>query len=159
MSYVITFQAISTRILAAGWWLFGLCVLLSFAVSFQGFLRADQSIPAYKFTDLNALMANEDFVFRAVAGGSTASFLKGSQNPMHQEIYRRIEENLEENLLDKYQTAMPDILSSRGGMGVVIEEKSAEAYTAKNCDLYTVGNLHERSYGLAFKRGETDTRL
>ena len=74
--YSIIFQTLSTRILAAGWWLFGLCVLLTFAVSFQAFLQVDQATPNYKVTDISTLIANENFEFKSVKGGSTEAFLK-----------------------------------------------------------------------------------
>ena len=54
---------------------------------------------------------------------------------------------------------MADLLGPNGGgAGLVIEGRSAEAFTAKNCELYTVGNLLERSYALGFKRGEISYR-
>ena len=57
-------------------------------------------------------------------------------------------------MLTGYAESIPEILKSGGDAGVVIEQKSADAFMANNCDLYTVGNLLQRSYALAFTRGE-----
>ena len=71
----------------------------------------------------------------------------------YQQIYQRIQSNVSAYLVSSYNEGIQRLEDSEDhDLGMIAESPRANWYKTKNCDIYTVGNLGERYYGLAVKR-------
>jgi len=107
----------------------------------------------HKYRNVLEMLDNPSFKFMTVNGGSTYSMLKKSKIAYQKQIYQRIQSNVSAYLVSSYNEGIQRLEDSEDhDLGMIAESPRANWYKTKNCDIYTVGNLGERYYGLAVKR-------
>jgi len=143
-------NACSKRLVLLGWWIFGIVMLVVYAVSLKPFLNGGQSVMALETVD--DLLAVDHFRFTCYKGGSTHALLKDSPDELHQAIFDRLDlfdgKGTKEMLEDLYE-------APAGTFGIITESGTADHILGTQCDyaLRKVGNLAARYYGLALPKG------
>ena len=78
------FQAFSTRLVAAAWWIFALAVFATYATTLKSFISENFEPSAFHVaTDLQELLEKSSFTFAVMAHGSSYALLEGSNAQMH----------------------------------------------------------------------------
>merc|ERR1719323_617095 len=149
-------NACSKRLVLLGWWIFGIVMLVVYAVSLKPFLNGGQSVMAFETVD--DLLAADQFRFTCYKGGSTHALLKDSPDELHQAIFDRLDlfdgKGTKEMLEDLYE-------APAGTFGIITESGTADHILGTQCDyaLRKVGNLAARYYGLALPKGSPNKAI
>jgi len=99
------------------------------------------------------LLSNPGINFGWVEGGSTHAFLSSSTVP----TIRRIWQKANRELMPTNKAGMERVLNGNGNFAFLMEQKSIEYYTGKNCQLTQIGDLlNERNYAIALPKGYTE---
>lgn len=146
-------KTVSTRLLTAGWYLFGISILVVYAIGLNGFIRAEFAGTQFLVPSIEALLGDSSFQIGVIQGGSTETMLQNSGIPIHQEIYERVVEDPENNQVGSYVEGIQKVLEGEGNFGLIMEGNAADYFKGQNCDLYSVGALSNKQYAFGFPIG------
>ncbi len=80
-----------------------------------------------------------------------------STDSLHRRIYDRISENADESFINSQMEGVERLSDvDVTNVGIVMEGSTADFVKTRHCGFYTVGQLDERHYALAFPKGLKD---
>ncbi|XP_078281124.1 glutamate receptor U1 [Rhinoraja longicauda] len=144
-------KALSTRIIAAVWWLFVIIFLVTYATNYGASLNSEKQGPQIKsFSDL---AKQSEIEYGTIGGGSTFNFFKQSKIRVYQEIYSAMSSKGDSALVRTMSEGTERVLSSN--YALIGETATIDLAVANNCNLMRVPDVAAmRGYGLATRLGD-----
>ena len=150
------FRAPSTRIVASMWWFFTLIMVSSYTANLAAFLTIENPFPLINSAeDLQKL--NGKIAYGAKSTGSTINFFKDSENDVYQKMYKYMMEH-PENMMKGNEEGLKKAIA--GNYAFLMESSTINYMTQRNCEVVKVGGeLDEKGYGIAMKKGKFRTKF
>ncbi|CAG7824228.1 unnamed protein product [Allacma fusca] len=147
-------KAVSTRMVAGIWWFFTLIMVSSYTANLATFLIVqdlDESIKS-----LEDLAHQTKAKYGCVGTGTTASFFRNSPFPLHQKIWRNMEQMNKKHkvFMEKNAEGLKRVAEGNGNYAFFMESTGIEYNVERNCKLAQVGGpLDSKGYAIALKKG------
>ncbi|XP_026733766.1 glutamate receptor ionotropic, kainate 3-like isoform X1 [Trichoplusia ni] len=139
--------ALAPRMITSVWWFFTMVMVASYVGTLVAFLTVEKNI--LPFNTVEELYNHKSISYGAKEQGSTIKFFQDSENPIYQEMYKKM---VARNWLVKDN----DIGVQRAEnqqYAFFMESTSIEYYKERHCDLLQIGMLLDsKSYGIGMKK-------
>lgn len=144
-------KALSTRIIAAVWWMFGIIFLVTYATNYGASLNSEKQGSHIKsFSDLAKQSKIE---YGTLGAGSTFNFFKQSKIRVYHEIYSAMSSKGDSALVRTMGEGTERVLTSN--YALIGETATIDLAAANNCNLMRVPDVAAmRGYGLATRLGD-----
>lgn len=155
--------ACSSRLLLCGWWLFGVAIVAAYAANLGTIwtLIDGQCVQKSRYDSVEEMLDNPDFKFMLFQHGATHQLMKTSSDPLHRRVYERIMEHEDDSFINTQLEGvekLDDPEADVSNVGLLMEGSAADFLKPRHCGFYSVGQLDERSYALAFPKGSELTK-
>ncbi|PNF30825.1 Glutamate receptor ionotropic, kainate 2 [Cryptotermes secundus] len=140
-------KAVSTRMVAGMWWFFTLIMCASYTANLAAFLtlnRLEGSI-----SSAEDLAKQHKVKYGTMAGGSTASFFKNSNDSTYKRMYTTMSQSRPSVFVNSNEEGVERVQKGKGLYAFFMESTSIEYQVERKCDLQQVGGLLDsKGYGI-----------
>lgn len=146
-------KAASTRLVAGIWWFFTLIMISSYTANLAACLTIEEK--EQSINNIQELADKKSIKCGCVREGSTRRFFETSNEPVYQEIWRRMDEG---GLVEKSNEGRDWVL--REDYAFFLESTTNDYYVQGDCRLKSVGDLLDnKGYGIALPKGSNYTNM
>ncbi|XP_037086487.1 glutamate receptor ionotropic, kainate 2-like isoform X2 [Pollicipes pollicipes] len=149
-------KAVSTRMVAAWWWVFTLIMISSYTANLAAFLTAGRmETPIKSAEDLSKQTAIK---YGAKNTGSTKYFFRDSSKEHYRRMYNFMETARPSVYVDSSDAGVERV--KKGKYAFLMESAGIEYVLERNCELTQIGGLLDhKSYGIALQPGSPYTPI
>ncbi|XP_043218998.1 glutamate receptor ionotropic, kainate 2-like isoform X2 [Amphibalanus amphitrite] len=151
-------KAVSTRMVAAWWWVFTLIMISSYTANLAAFLTAGRMETPIKSAE--DLAKQTTIKYGAKKTGSTKYFFRDSSKELYRRMYNFMESARPTVYVDSSDAGVERVIKSKGLYAYLMESSGIEYVLERNCELTQVGGLLDhKSYGIALQPGSPYTTV